>query len=45
MELTWGTAESEAKDIYSWRKRNGCIILNGQTQQKKEDVIGKDQAI
>ena len=29
MELTWGTAESEAKDRISWRKRNGCIILNG----------------
>ncbi len=29
MELTWGTAEREAKDIISWRKRNGCIILNG----------------
>ncbi len=28
MELTWGTAESEAKDRNSWRKRNGCIILN-----------------
>ncbi len=29
IELTWGTAESEAKDRISWRKRNGCIILNG----------------
>ncbi len=29
MELTWGTAEREAKDRMSWRKRNGCIILNG----------------
>ena len=29
MELIWGTAESEAKDRNSWRKRNGCIILNG----------------
>ena len=29
MELTWGTAESEAKDRLSWRKRNGCIVLNG----------------
>ena len=28
MELTWGTAESEAKDRNSWRKRNSCIILN-----------------
>ena len=36
MELTWGTAESEAKDRLSWRKRNGCIILNGQRQQKKK---------
>ena len=27
--LTWGTAESEAKDRNLWRKRNGCIILNG----------------
>ena len=29
MEMTWGTAESEAKDRNSWRKRNDCIILNG----------------
>ncbi len=29
MELTWGTAEREAKEIISWRKRSGCIILNG----------------
>ncbi len=29
MELTWETTESEAKDRLSWRKRNGCIILNG----------------
>ncbi len=36
MELTWGTAESEAKDRNLWRKRNGCIILNGYTQQKKK---------
>ena len=36
MELTWETAESEAKDRNSWRKKNGCIILNGQTQQKKK---------
>ena len=28
MELTWGTAESKAKDRISWGKRNGCIILN-----------------
>ena len=29
MELTWGTAEREAKDRRSWRKRSSCIILNG----------------
>ncbi len=29
MELTMGTAEREAKDRISWRKRNGGIILNG----------------
>ena len=29
MELTWGTAESEAKDRSLWRKINGCIIPNG----------------
>ncbi len=29
MELTWGTAESEAKDRSLWRKRNGSIIPNG----------------
>ena len=29
MELTWGTAESEAKDRSLWRKRNGCIIPSG----------------
>ncbi len=29
MVLTWGTAESEAKDRSLWRKRNGCIIPNG----------------
>ena len=29
MELTWGTAKREAKDRIAWRKRNGCIILNG----------------
>ncbi len=36
MELTLGTAESEAKDRSLWRKRNGCIILKGQRQQKKK---------
>ena len=36
MELTWGTDESEAKDRNSWRKRNGCIILNGLKQQKEK---------
>ena len=35
MELTWGTAESEAKDRSLWRKRNWSIIPNGQTEQKK----------
>ena len=29
MELTWGTAEREAKEIHSWGKRSSCIILNG----------------
>ena len=29
MELTWGTAEREAKERHSWRKRSSCIILNG----------------
>ena len=29
MEPTLGTAEREAKERISWRKRNGCIILNG----------------
>ena len=29
MELKWETAEREAKDRISWRKMNGCIILNG----------------
>ena len=28
-ELTWGTAEREAKERNSWRKRSDCIILNG----------------
>ncbi len=29
VELSWGTAEREAKQKNSWRKRSGCIILNG----------------
>ncbi len=29
MELTWWTAEREAKWRISWRNGNGCIILNG----------------
>ena len=29
MELTWGTAEREAKKRHSLRKRSSCIILNG----------------
>ena len=29
MELTWGTADREAKERSSWRKRSSCIILNG----------------
>ena len=28
-DLTWGTAEREAKERNSWRKRSDCIILNG----------------
>ena len=39
MELTWGTAESEAKDRLSWQKRNGCIFLNGYKQQKKKNLF------
>ncbi|MCP4055117.1 MAG: hypothetical protein GY739_19160 [Mesoflavibacter sp.] len=35
MELTWGTAEKEAKDRSSWRKRNGCIIHTGWMKIKK----------
>ena len=27
--LTWGTAEREAKERHSWRKRCSYIILNG----------------
>ena len=29
MELTWGTAEREAKERRSWRKRSSYTILNG----------------
>ena len=29
MKLTWGTAEREAKEINSLRKRSGCITING----------------
>ena len=29
VELTWGMAERKTKDRISWRKRNGCILLNG----------------
>ncbi len=29
IDLTWGTAEREAKERRSWRKRSICIILNG----------------
>ncbi len=29
MELTWGTAESEARDRSLWRGRNDSIIPNG----------------
>ena len=29
MELTWGTAEREAKERHSWRERSSCVILNG----------------
>ena len=36
MELTWGTAEKEAKERHSWRKRSSCIILNRQKQSKKK---------
>ncbi len=28
MELKWRTAEREAKESSTWRKRNGYIILN-----------------
>ena len=29
MELSWGTADREAKERHSWRKRSSCIVLNG----------------
>ena len=29
MTLTREIADREAKEIISWRKRSGCIILNG----------------
>ncbi len=29
MELTWETAERDAKERHSGRKRVSCIILNG----------------
>ena len=51
MELRCGTAESEAKDRISWRKGNGCFILNGKRQQKKNSstffniVFNKDDKI
>ena len=32
MELTWGTAEREAKERHSRRNRSSCIILNGKMQ-------------
>ena len=35
MELTWGTAEQEAKERHSVRKRSSCIILNGSKHSKK----------
>ncbi len=38
LELTSGTAEREAKDRISWRKKKGCIILNGQTQRKQDEL-------
>ncbi len=40
MKLTWGTAEREAKERRSWRKRSSCIILNGQTHSKKK-ILGR----
>ncbi len=36
MELTWRTADSEAKDRNSWRKRSGCLILKQQKKKKKK---------
>ncbi len=38
MELTWGTAKSEAKDRNLWRKKNVCIILYRYTQQQKKKI-------
>ncbi len=29
IELTWETAEREAKEKNLWRKRSSCIILDG----------------
>ncbi len=37
MELTWGTAEREAKEGHSWKKRSSCIILKRQKQSKKKN--------
>ena len=39
MELTWGTAESEAKDRNIWRKRNGCIILMGRSNKRRRYFV------
>ncbi len=39
MELTWGTAEREAKDRKSWRKMSSCIIINGQMKEEEEDYV------
>ncbi len=36
MELTWGTAEREAKERISWRKKRGCIILMIDAKKQEE---------
>ncbi len=35
MELTLGTAEREAKDRSSWRKRMGFIVLRDRRNERK----------
>ena len=39
IEPTFGTAEREAKERISWRKKSGCIILNGWIQRKTKKTF------